>query len=119
MSLPPSSAARPPSTSQLAFVLDDDPRILAIVCQILVSIGFVAQQFATPAALYEELKNVSPELIVLDLALGQSDAIEVIRDLEALHYKGKVLLISGRGEATLSEIQRIGEDHGLIMVPAL
>jgi EAL domain-containing protein (putative c-di-GMP-specific phosphodiesterase class I)/FixJ family two-component response regulator len=119
MSLPPSSAARPPSTRQLAFVLDDDPRILAIVCQILVSIGFVAQQFATPAALYEELKNVSPELIVLDLALGQSDAIEVIRDLEALHYKGKVLLISGRGEATLSEIQRIGEDHGLIMVPAL
>jgi CheY-like chemotaxis protein len=73
-------------------------------------------QFASPAALFADIKKASPELIVLDLALGQSDAIEVIRHLEILGYKGKVQLISGRDQVTLREIQRIGEQHGLTMV---
>jgi EAL domain-containing protein (putative c-di-GMP-specific phosphodiesterase class I) len=69
-----------------------------------------------PAALFADLKNDSPELIVLDLALGQSDAVEVIRHLEAFSFPGKVLLISGRDQATLGEIQRIGEHSGLTML---
>jgi EAL domain-containing protein (putative c-di-GMP-specific phosphodiesterase class I)/FixJ family two-component response regulator len=111
------SGIGPNSTGQLAYVLDDEPQVRAIVCKILASIGFGSHQFATPAALFADIKKAAPELIVLDLALGQSDAIEVIRHLETFHYKGKVLLISGRDHVTLAEIQRIGEQHGLIMVP--
>jgi hypothetical protein len=70
-------------------------------------------QFASPAALFADIKKAASELIVLDLALGQSDAIEVIRHLEIFGYKGKVLLISGRDQVALGEIQRIGEQHGL------
>jgi len=58
-------------------------------------------------------------LIVLDLALGQSDAVDVIRYLETFGYKGKVLLISGRDYVTLKEIQRIGEQRGLTMAPPI
>ena len=110
------SEVRPNSTGQLAYVLDDEPQVRAIVCKILASIGFGSHQFATPAALFADLKKAAPALIVLDLALGQSDAVEVIRHLETFHYKGKVLLISGRDHGTLGEIQRIGEQHGLTMV---
>ena len=56
---------------------------------------------------------------MLDLSLGQSDAVEVIHQLEAGKYQGKVLLISGRDETTLNEITRIGEKHGLKMLPPL
>jgi hypothetical protein len=57
---------------------------------------------------------------VLDLSLGQSDAVEVIHQLEAGKYQGKVLqLISGRDETTLNEITQIGEKHGLKMLPPL
>jgi EAL domain-containing protein (putative c-di-GMP-specific phosphodiesterase class I)/FixJ family two-component response regulator len=110
-------AARPASAGQLAYILDDEPQVRAIVGKILVSIGFEPHPFATPALLFADLKKVSPDLIVLDLALGQSDAIEVIRHLETFHYPGKVLLISGRDLSTLAEIQRIGEQHGLTMLP--
>jgi EAL domain-containing protein (putative c-di-GMP-specific phosphodiesterase class I)/FixJ family two-component response regulator len=117
MSNSPPSGAGPISNGQLAYVLDDEPQIRAIVCRILDSLGFAAHQFADPASLFADIKKASPELIVLDLALGHSDAVEVIRHLETFSYKGRVLLISGRGHATLADIQRIGEQHGLTMVP--
>jgi EAL domain-containing protein (putative c-di-GMP-specific phosphodiesterase class I)/FixJ family two-component response regulator len=110
------SQPRPNPAGRLAFILDDEPQVRAIVGKILASIGFEPRQFAVPAALFAELEKDSPELIVLDLALGQSDAIDVIRRLETFHYPGKVLLISGRDQATLGEIQRIGERHGLTML---
>jgi EAL domain-containing protein (putative c-di-GMP-specific phosphodiesterase class I)/CheY-like chemotaxis protein len=117
MSTSQPSGVRPASTGRLAYILDDEPQVRAVVGKILTSIGFEARPFAAPAALFADIKKASPELIVLDLALGQSDAVEVIRHLETFRYKGKVLLISGRDYATLSEVQRIGERHGLTMLP--
>ena len=110
------SAAPARSTGPLAYILDDEPQVLAIVAKILAAIGFTPHQFATPGAMFAVLGKASPELIVLDLALGQSDAIEVIRHLEILRYPGKVLLISGRDHGTLGEIQRVGERRGLSML---
>jgi EAL domain-containing protein (putative c-di-GMP-specific phosphodiesterase class I)/FixJ family two-component response regulator len=117
MSNPLPSQAHPTSAGPLAYILDDEPQVRAIVGKILVSIGFEPHPFATPALLFADLKKASPELIVLDLALGQSDAVEVIRHLETFHFPGKVMLISGRDHSTLAEIQRIGEQHGLTMLP--
>jgi EAL domain-containing protein (putative c-di-GMP-specific phosphodiesterase class I)/FixJ family two-component response regulator len=111
------SEADPTSTGPLAYILDDEPQARAIAAKVLASLGFEPRQFAGPAALFADLKKASPELIALDLVLGQSDAIEVIRHLETFHYKGKVLLISGRDHVTLAEIRRIGEQHGLTMLP--
>src|SRR6266487_1798233 len=88
------------ATALSAYVLDDEAHIGTLVCQVLSKCGFAPQQFTSPAPFFAALKNASPDLVVLDLALGQSDAVEVIRRLEVLEYKGKVLLISGRDEAT-------------------
>ena len=111
------SGPNPNSAGRLAFILDDEPQVRAIVSKILASIGFEPREFAAPAALFADFKTAVPELIVLDLALGQTDAVDVIRNLEAFGFKGKVLLISGRDYVTLSEIQHIGEQHGLTMLP--
>jgi EAL domain-containing protein (putative c-di-GMP-specific phosphodiesterase class I)/CheY-like chemotaxis protein len=117
MSNPQPAQAHPTSAGPLAYILDDEPQVRAIVSKILVSLGFEPHAFAASALLFADLKKASPELIVLDLALGQSDAVEVIRHLETFRFAGKVLLISGRDLSTLAEIQRIGEHHGLTMLP--
>lgn len=104
---------------QTALVLDDEAQIGIIVCKVLSLIGIEAQHFTDPLAFLVEIKRSQPSLIVLDLALGQSDAVEVIRKLDVLKFPGMVLLISGRDEATLAEIERIGRSHGLWMVPSL
>jgi diguanylate cyclase (GGDEF)-like protein len=108
-----------PVAAGRAYILDDEPQIGVLVGRVLQACGFTPRQFTSPAPFLEELKASPPELIVLDLALGQSDAIEVIRELEANQFRGKVLLISGRDETTLREIAQIGEKHGLLMLPPL
>jgi two-component system cell cycle response regulator len=112
-------AAAAPSYPASAFVLDDEPQIAALVGKVLAACDIAPRQFTAPEPFLAELKASPPELVVLDLALGQSDAVEIIRHLEILKYKGEVLLISGRDEATLVEIAQIGERHGLAMLPPL
>ena len=104
---------------RLAFVLDDEARLGVALCKILASIGIDARQFVNVEAFLSELEPCNPDLIFLDLALGQSDAIEVIHQLEARKFKGRVLLISGRDMGTLLEVERIGRTHGLSMLPSL
>ena len=102
-----------------ALVLDDEAQIGTMVCKVLSLVGIAAQQFTDPVAFLVEIKRSQPPLVILDLALGQSDAVDVIRKLDVLKYSGVVLLISGRDEATLAEIERIGRSHGLWMAPSL
>jgi EAL domain-containing protein (putative c-di-GMP-specific phosphodiesterase class I)/CheY-like chemotaxis protein len=102
-----------------ALVLDDEAQIGTMVCKVLSLIGIAAQHFTDPIAFLIEIKRSQPQLVILDLALGQSDAVDVIRKLDVLKFPGMVLLISGRDEATLAEIERIGRSHGLWMAPSL
>ena len=104
---------------RLAFVLDDEARLGLALCKVLASIGIDARQFVNPAEFLSELEPCNPDLVFLDLALGQSDAIEVIHQLEARKFKGRVMLISGRDIGTLLEVERIGKSHGLSMLPSL
>ena len=102
-----------------AYVLDDDPGMLKLVCRALVQKGIVSQPFSDSAGLFTALAEQPCDLLVLDLALGRSDGIEVIRQLESIDYRGKVLLISGRDAATLAEASKIGGAHGLAMLEPL
>jgi EAL domain-containing protein (putative c-di-GMP-specific phosphodiesterase class I)/ActR/RegA family two-component response regulator len=102
-----------------AYVLDDDPKVRASVLIILNSIGYEALGFSETALMLAKFQVSPCEVIVLDLTLGQSDAVEVIQRLAELQYRGKVLLISGHGQGMLNDIQRIGERHGIAMLPPL
>jgi EAL domain-containing protein (putative c-di-GMP-specific phosphodiesterase class I)/FixJ family two-component response regulator len=102
-----------------AYVLDDEPDVGTLVCHLLTANGFTSQQFSNRAAFMVGLRASLPELIVLDLALGQTDAVEIIRQLKSVGYGGKLLLMSGRCESSLAEISGIGKFHGLAMLPPL
>jgi EAL domain-containing protein (putative c-di-GMP-specific phosphodiesterase class I)/ActR/RegA family two-component response regulator len=105
--------------SRRAFVLDDEPKIAAVVGQVLQSSGYESQQFCEPTPFLVEVRAAPPHLIVLDLALGKSDAVEIMRHLAVLKYRGKVLLMSGRDEVMLSDMEKVGQRHGLVMLPPL
>lgn len=119
MSTEPSSGDLRP----LAYVLDDDRETTDRVSRMLAACGFNSREFADPIACVRTIKETYPEarpsVIVLDLSLRQSDAVDVIRQLEKLRFAGKVLLISGCDAATLDDVQEIGVLHGLKMLPCL
>jgi EAL domain-containing protein (putative c-di-GMP-specific phosphodiesterase class I) len=112
-----SNTGAPPRS--FAYVLDDDERIGSLVCQFLFACGYQPKQFSTPLPFFAETRIANPELVLLDVALGESDAVDVIRHLEVLKFKGSVLLISGRDQTVLRDIEAIGTAHGLAMLPSL
>ena len=103
----------------VAYILDDDPHVRTTVFHVLANVGYEVHDFSSSEPMLARLATAPPDILVLDLALGQSDAIEVMRRLAALKYSGKVLLISGHDETLLGEVQRIGERHQLAMLASL
>jgi transposase len=71
------------------------------------------------SALLRGLAGRKPQLIFLDIALENSDAVDALQDLGNLGYASAVNLISGRYATLLEEISKIGDGHGLKMPPAL
>ncbi len=108
-----------PDNSRKAYVLDDVAAIGAVVCRVLETCGHQATAFSDPETFLSALEASPPDLAILDLALGRSDAIEVMRKLEALRYQGDIVLMSGRSSEILSEINQIGISRGLSMLPPL
>jgi EAL domain-containing protein (putative c-di-GMP-specific phosphodiesterase class I)/ActR/RegA family two-component response regulator len=101
------------------YVLDDEAAIGAIVCRVLNDCGHTTLAFEEPRSFISKIESDPPQLIMLDLALGRSDAIEVIRALEGLGYQGDVILMSGRDAKVLAEITQIGASRGLSMLPPI
>lgn len=100
-------------------ILDDDPVIGAVLTRMMTTNGFAAQEFTTAAPFLTQVQNTNPELIILDLALGRLDAIDIIRQLDRVRFKGHIILISGHASDILSDAEQIGVRHGLRMLPSL
>lgn len=104
---------------RLAFVVDDEEEVRAFVSRILKTEGFHTMRLGSCGEVTAALADTPPDLIVLDLSLGTSDAVEVIRILASAAYKGDVILISGHDSGTLDEVAEIGRRRGLSMLSPL
>lgn len=102
-----------------AYVLDDEPGIAALVARALKLAGLDVKHFSDPSSCMSLIRIRPPQLLVLDLALGKTDAVDLIRQLEALSFRGKILLMSGVFSAILQDIETIGTKHGLAMLRSL
>lgn len=106
-------------TSRSAFVVDDDAQMRTLVSNLLGAAGIRTREFKSGPEVEVALAGELPGLIVLDLSLGDSDAVEVIRTLGTTRFGGAVLLISGHDLSTLQDVQAIGINRGLVMLPPL
>ena len=111
--------ARPTPAERHAFIVDDEPQFRALVSKVVARAGFIPHEFGVVTEVEAARTLFRPEVIILDLSLGSSDAVEMMRSLAASRYGGKVLLVSGHDMATLDETRKIGERRGLSMLPFL
>lgn len=117
--LTPESSATRKAPCADAFVIDDEVGICDFIACTLEALGLTAESFHTARDAVEALKGSRPEIVFLDVALGDSDAVDVIRSLGELNYAGVVQLMSGHRSALLNDVHRIGVFHGLNMCPPL
>lgn len=107
------------NATKSALVLDDEVQVGTVLCKLLAAAGYRPSSFTSSLPFLASVKTSPPELIILDLALGVSDAIDIIRKLEIYKFKGTVLLISGSDERCLTRVKEVGKSRGLMMLPPL
>jgi DNA-binding response OmpR family regulator len=84
---------------RVALVIEDAADICLLVCDTLRQAGFEATGAGTGARGLELAKQLSPDLVTLDLTLPDIDGIEVCRQLRAI-TNAYVIVLSARDEET-------------------
>jgi DNA-binding NtrC family response regulator len=111
-----------PSTktaAPFAVIIDDEEAICRLVARVLASHGIESAAFQTATPAIASLDERRPDIIFLDIALQQSDAIDVIKGLSEKRYSGIIQLMSGGRLPLLEAVQRIGARNGLALRPPL
>ena len=75
-------------------VVDDDPRILRMLCSFLKADGYDVVTAENGTAALDALAKSPPALVLLDLNLPDIDGDEVFRRARADGYEGPIVLIS-------------------------
>jgi len=116
---PPSAPHAAARTRRKCFVIDDEPAIRNVFYAALGGCDIELRGFGSAQELRDGWRPEHPDLIFLDIMLKGSDAVEVIRTLAAHKYRGGVLVMSGLDRALHEQVTRVGEQHGLTMLPPL
>ncbi len=103
----------------LCFVVDDDRSVRQVLKLALAGAGVRCQEFADVPALLAALGAGMPDLVILDISLDGSDAVEGIRGLTERGYRGMLQIMSGLDLKTIEDVSRIGERHGFRMLPVM
>ena len=109
----------PERPAKLCFVVDDEPAICRMISMALRNFGVETRHFYDVASMIAGLGQERPGLMLLDISLGDSDAIEAIRAMQRASFAGTVYLMSGRAAALIEDVRLVGERHGLRMGPVL
>jgi DNA-binding NtrC family response regulator len=107
------TALAPVTCEPFVFVIDDEASICHFVAKTLAALGVESETFHTAKDALAALDRRSPALMLLDVALMQSDAVDVVRGLGEKRFGGIVHLMSGGNPTLIDAVQRIGARHGV------
>lgn len=106
-------------SGQSVLIVDDDPTQVLILAGYFHSLraGSVLEtNSAKDALLLLKDHRRAVDLIVSDLMMPDMDGIELLRELKAADYHGKLALISSLDQAMINSARKLGEMHGLNIV---
>jgi CheY-like chemotaxis protein len=94
-------------------VFDDDPAVGRLVVRVAIMSGMAAVAVTGADAFAEHLWSDPPQVVVLDLQLGDTDGVEQMRVLADHHYTGALVLMSGYDARVLDTARAVGRSLGL------
>lgn len=96
-------------------IVDDDALVAVVLQTEIERRGFSASTFGDGPNAGETVARAQAAVLLLDLKLGQQDAVSVMRELVDWGYRGTVVLMSASNRETLDEVRSIGVRLGLHM----
>jgi len=100
-------------------VLDDNEQVGAFVQRLAEGMGYAACATTSVVDFMARCSVSPPDEIVLDLQLGESDGIEVLRHLAEHDCRARITLVSGTDGRTLDSARQLAVDLGLNVGRAL
>jgi DNA-binding response OmpR family regulator len=89
-------------------VLDDEPMIRQLVCNVARSGGWETFETGDPHVFETEIRKDPPQAILLDLVMPGIDGIEILRELAEPLGKIPILLMSGMDDRLLESATQLG-----------
>ncbi len=120
--LPPAAFGAADATStapagQRVVIVDDDEMILDLICSIAEIAGCAAIPVRSMSKLDEYLADSRPsDLIFLDLNLGDTDGVSVLRRLHERSCKSSIFVVSGCEDRVRRSAVDFGRQLGLTML---
>ena len=111
-------APRPAPRRRLLLV-DDELSVAKFLAHAAEECGFEAIVTVTAESFRSQYRALSPDTVVLDLALPGSDGVELLRFLAEEGCTARVILVSGFDQRVLEAAMRLGAAMGLRMAPPL
>lgn len=103
----------------LIAIVDDDPRIRALLRDELEDLGYSCVECTGMKALLGALENQPIQLIFLDLQMPDGDGLQCLQQLNQLAYQGHVLMFSGLDDPQLKAQAMAAGACGWVLKSAL
>lgn len=99
-------------------VIDDDPAICQLLSDLAMAFGYDTTTASTPDEIFERLGG-SYALIMLDLSLGETDGMRVMRALAEEQPGANLVLLTGADTSVLQGARRVAELSGFRVVASV
>ncbi|CAB4816669.1 MAG: EAL domain-containing protein [Actinobacteria bacterium] len=106
-----------PQLSNRLLVIDDDVAVAELLGDIAFGHGFETDIASTPAEI-DQLAGVGHDLVLLDLTLGDTDGLQVMRLLRKRQPGVALILLTGADRTVLASAQRVAELSGFRVIGA-
>jgi EAL domain-containing protein (putative c-di-GMP-specific phosphodiesterase class I) len=94
-------------------VYDDDAAVGRLVVRLATLSGMDASAVTDAGSFAQRLRANDPQVIVLDLQLGETDGVQQLRYLAEQKFSGSLVLMSGFDSRVLGTARALGESLGL------
>ena len=93
-------------------VADDDPKMLAAVCEILVESGFEVSEATDGVAALRAFRSQPTDLVLGDVFMPNKDGLETISELKSQSPSVKIIVMSGGGSVWTSGLLETAKQLG-------
>jgi EAL domain-containing protein (putative c-di-GMP-specific phosphodiesterase class I)/DNA-binding CsgD family transcriptional regulator len=94
-------------------VFDDDAAVGRLAVRVATMSGMEAMAVTDAVSFAQRLRTQPPQVVLLDLQLGETDGVEQLRLLAERQYAGSLVLMSGFDARVLSTARALGQSLGL------
>lgn len=99
-------------------VLDDEEAICLLISEIASELDYEVNTFTSVKAFKQNL-NHDMDILFLDLMMPDEDGVEVIRYLEKIKLKARLILMSGFDKRVLKSASIMAKTHGITVAAEL